>query len=158
MLNWFKKMFTRKNNPVRTNQAGVDLIKKFEGFSSHTYKCPAGILTIGYGFTDNVKEGDCITKEQAEKRLRLELIKYEKCVTENVYRDLTENQFSALVSLSYNIGCKAFTGSTLCRLLNQQADVEVCAKQFLRWNIGGGKVLLGLTKRRQAEMELFLTK
>jgi lysozyme len=141
---------------MKTNQAGIELIKKFEGFSSHAYKCPANILTIGYGFTKGVKEDDCITKEDAEKRLKLELMHFEKCVTEFVHRDLTSNQFSALVCFVYNIGEGNFKASTMLKLLNSGAKPETVANEFSRWIHAGGKVLNGLIARRKAEAELFL--
>jgi len=140
----------------RINQAGIDLLKKWEGFSNVAYKDVVGIWTIGYGFTKGVKEGDKITKEDAEKRLKLELIRFERVINENVHRDITDNQFSALVCFSYNVGDGAFIGSTLCRLLNQHKPIEECAKQFGRWNKAAGKEVKGLTNRRKAEVELFL--
>ena len=144
----------------RINQAGLDLLKQFEGFSSDAYKDVAGIWTIGYGFTNGVKPGDKITKEGAELRLRIELMEYENAISQYVQRDLTDNQFSSCVVLAYNIGAKAFHGSTLCRLLNTHTPIKDCAKWFLPWNKAtiNGKLteVRGLTNRRQAEMELFL--
>jgi len=95
------------------NYSAIDyppkLLKKLEGFSSVAYKDVVGIWTIGFGFIKDVKQGDTITAEEAEKRLKLELIPFEQCINENVHRDLTENQFSALVCFAYNIGAKAPT-------------------------------------------------
>ncbi len=143
----------------RINQAGLALLKKFEGFSNISYVCPAGKCTIGYGHVilSGEEFTDIITKEYAEKLLKKDVGIAERCVNENVYRDLTDNQFSALCCFVYNIGCKAFEGSTLCDMLNRHRDIEDCAKQFLRWNKAGGKVLSGLTKRREAERDLFLS-
>lgn len=144
----------------RINQEGLALLKKFEGFSSVAYKDVAGIWTIGYGFIKGVKAGDTITKEDAEKRLKVELISFEACINNNVFRDLTDNEFSALVCLAYNIGCKNFIGSTLCDMLNKQVNGFDCSLQFLKWNkarINGElKEVRGLTNRREMERELFL--
>lgn len=144
----------------RINQAGVELLKKWEGFSSDAYLDIAGVPTIGYGFTQGVKMGDKITKEGAELRLKLELMDYEKAINELVHRELTDNQFSALVCFAYNVGIKAFHGSTLCRTINQQKPLHECAKWFLVWNkarVHGELVAVrGLTNRREAERELFL--
>jgi len=141
----------------RINQAGIDLIKRFEGFSSHAYKDPVGIPTIGYGFTKGVQMGDSITEEQAEARLKVELISREKVINEMVHADINDNQFSALVCLVYNIGAGAFIGSTLLKYLNSGAGKMACANEFLRWDKAKGKTLRGLSRRREAERELFLT-
>lgn len=141
---------------MKTKQTGIDIIKNFEGFSNKAYKCPAGVLTIGYGFTKGVKEGDTITKEDAEKRLKVELISREQCITEFVHRNLTENQFSALVCFIFNIGSGNFKASTMLKLLNTGAKPQTVANEFSEWIHAGGKVLPGLIKRRAAEAELFL--
>jgi len=141
---------------MKSNKATIDLIKSFEGFSNVAYKCPAGIWTIGYGFTDKVQEGDKITKEDAERRLKVELLKFESCVTECCHADLNENEFGALVSFCYNLGGNALRNSTMLKMLNKGMDRLEVSKQFLRWNKVGGKVLAGLTRRREAERGLFL--
>lgn len=142
--------------PTKINQAGLELIKKAEGLRLDAYICPAGVLTIGYGSTFNVKAGDRITAEEAEARLRKDVEIFEKAVCELVKVNLTSNQFSALVSFVYNIGPEAFRESTLLRKLNA-GDYPGAADQFLVWNKGGGQVLEGLVIRRQAERQLFLT-
>lgn len=136
------------------NPAGLELLKRFEGFREKAYLDVVGIPTIGYGFTKGVKLGDTITKQEAEKRLALELADYERCVNDNVNTVLNPNEFSALVCFVYNIGCGAFIRSTLLKLLNQ-GKKEQAAKQLLRWNKGGGKTIPGLTNRRNAELKLF---
>jgi lysozyme len=142
---------------TKLSKQGLEMLKKFEGFSSHAYKCPAGVITIGYGFTKGVKLGDKITLSEAEKRLKLEVIPFEKCVVENCYRDINQSQFDALVLLAYNIGASAFKKSTLLKMLNdEKSDIAEISKQFLRWNKAGGKELAGLSNRRIAERELFL--
>lgn len=141
---------------MKISQAGLDLIKEFEGFEPEAYLCPAGIWTIGYGHTGDVSEGQTVTEEEAEELLRQDVAFAEDAVTDYVEGDLTQGQFDALVCFVFNIGAGAFRDSTLLRLLNQ-GDNEGAAEQFLRWNKAGGKVLSGLTRRREAERELFLS-
>ncbi|MGB4239631.1 MAG: lysozyme [Candidatus Hydrothermia bacterium] len=140
---------------MKTSKKGIEIIKKYEGLRLKAYKCPAGILTIGYGHTKNVKQGDTITETQAEILLIYDLIDIENCIKKNVKIPLNQNQFDALVSLCFNIGCGNFLKSTLLKKLNEGKIAEA-VKEFLKWNKAGGKELAGLTKRRQEEMELFL--
>lgn len=140
---------------MRTSQKGIDLIKKFEGCRLEAYKCPAGIWTIGYGHTKGVKDGQIITQEQAEEFLREDLRIFEQTVESCVKVPLSQNQFDALVSFCYNCGSGALKTSTLLRLLNE-GNYSEAGEQFLRWNKAGGKVLVGLTRRREEEREMFL--
>lgn len=140
---------------MKINAAGLDLIKDSEGLYLSAYKCPAGIWTIGWGCTEGVKPGMIITRDRAEAMLFAEIAKFEAAISTYVKVPIGENQFSALVSLSYNIGINAFAQSTLLRLLNQGLYAEA-ADQFLRWNKGGGRVLPGLITRRERERNLFL--
>lgn len=137
---------------MRTSRAGIDLIKKFEGCRLKAYKCPAGVWTIGYGHTEGVTCGMKISSAQAEAYLRADLEKYEKKVEkyESRYR-WTQNEFDAMVSFAYNLGSidKLTAGGTRIK--------AVIAEKILLYNKAGGKVLAGLTKRRQAERELFLS-
>ena len=137
-------------------QKGLDLIKRFEGLRLRSYLCPANVWTIGYGHTGAVKRGQQITSEQAEELLKSDLVRFEKIVSESVNVPLKQQQFDALVSLAFNIGTNAFANSTLVRMLNA-ANYAGAADQFLRWNQAGGRVLDGLTRRRQAERALFLS-
>ncbi|MDX2215515.1 MAG: glycoside hydrolase family protein [Oculatellaceae cyanobacterium bins.114] len=137
------------------NTAGLELIKSFEGLRLTAYKCPAGVPTIGYGTTEGVKMGTSITREKAEELLKRDLEKFERTVERLVEAPLTDNQFSALVSLTYNIGVAALQRSTLLSVLNQKS-YRVAADQFLVWNKVDGKVLAGLQRRRAAERDLFL--
>lgn len=134
---------------------GIDLIKQFESLRLKAYLCPAGKWTIGYGHTRNVKEGDVINSDTAEKLLRADLVGFEKDVNRLIKVNVTQNQFDALISLVFNIGARAFSTSTLLRLLNQ-GEYTAAANQFIRWKTSNGKELLGLVRRRRAEMELFL--
>lgn len=143
---------------MHISDKGLDLIKRFEGFRDTAYLCPAGVWTIGYGHTQDVKEGDTITQDKAEELLREEVAaKYEPIVVSNTNGlELTQGQFDALVSFVYNVGAYNFETSHLLSLL-KAGDIEGAAAQFERWNRAGGKVLDGLTARRAAERELFLS-
>lgn len=134
----------------------AELIKSFEGLELEAYLCPADIWTIGYGHTGNVKEGDRITKAEAEALLDKDLRTFRNGVKRLVKVTLNENQFGALVSFAYNLGLGSLQNSTLLKMLNA-GDYTGAADQFLRWNKSGGKVLTGLVRRREAERAVFLT-
>jgi len=140
----------------KINKAGLYLLKEFEGLVLYTYDDGVGVPTIGYGHTKGVLWGMIISESQAEKFLKEDLEYFEAKVTEMVTVRLTENQYSAIVSLCYNIGEGALGGSTLMRLLND-GDYQGAANQFGRWINGGGNVMEGLVRMREAERELFLT-
>lgn len=141
---------------MNINEEGLKLIKNFEGLRLKSYRCPANILTCGYGHTgSDVKENMVITQEQADKWLKQDLIKFENGVKSCVKVSLNENQFSALVSFAYNCGIGALQQSTLLKKLNAK-DYIGASNEFLKWNKAGGKVLAGLTRRRNAERDLFL--
>jgi lysozyme len=140
----------------RTNDAGRAIIKEAEGLVLSSYLCPAKVWTIGYGCTTDVRPGQTISESEAEERLTRDLEDAERCVNNALSVTLTDNQFSALVSFVFNLGCGAFKGSTLFKRL-QAGDIPGAAKEFEKWNKGGGKVLQGLVTRRKAEMDLFLT-
>lgn len=147
---------------MRTSQRGVDLIREFEGFFANAYYCPAGVLTIGYGHTDaagppKVSVGMTVTKKEAEDILRSDLRSVEKHVSDLVESPLNQNQFDALVSFAFNVGCGALARSTALKRLNA-GDYDGCAEALLMWNKGGGRVLNGLVRRRKAERLLFLSK
>lgn len=137
------------------SEKGINLIKKYEGCRLTAYKCPAGILTIGYGHTgSDVHVGMTITQEKADALLKIDLMIHCNNVEKLVKVPLTQNQFDALVSLEYNIGYGQFKNSTLLRLLNQGKYKEA-SEQFKVWRLGGGKVLPGLVKRRAEEALIF---
>lgn len=139
---------------MKTNDKGINLIKEFEGCRLKSYLCPAGVWTIGYGHTQGVKPDMVITQLDAERFLRQDLKRFEDAISTLVKVSLTPNQFSALVSFVYNVGINAFKNSTLLRKLNQK-DYKGAANELLRWDKVNGKPLLGLTKRRIAEKDLF---
>lgn len=139
---------------MNVSQNCVELIKYFEGFEDTAYLCPANVWTIGYGRTRNVKEGDRITEPQAERDLLEELEEFKHQVLHSVKVELTQNELDALTSWTYNLGVGNLNSSTLLKKLNAGIKDEVPA-EMLRWNKAGGKVLAGLTKRREAEAELW---
>lgn len=138
------------------------LIKPFEGFSAKPYKCPADVWTIGYGSTRYpngraVKESDSpITEEVATMMVLQNLREYENAVNRYVSVPLSQNQFDALVDFAYNAGAQNLRNSTLLKKLNAK-DYFGASKEFSKWVYGGGKILPGLVKRREAERLLFLS-
>jgi lysozyme len=147
----------------RINAKGLELVKYFEKFYENAYQCYSGVWTIGWGCTEGIKQGMEITKQQGEEMLKKELNKFETGVTKLAKVKLNEDQFSALVSFTYNIGLggggkSGFAESTLLKQLNE-SNYQEAADWFLPWNKGGKDsldVLLGLARRRRAERSLFL--
>jgi GH24 family phage-related lysozyme (muramidase) len=141
---------------VKISPTGIKLIKSFEGLRLTSYVCPVGVITIGYGHTENVLAGAKITEKEADALLKQDLVKFEKAVLNYVTIDLNQNQFDALVSFCFNVGAQAFKSSTLVKRLNNGENPNIVAAEELpRWNKGDGKVLEGLSRRRSAEVELF---
>lgn len=137
------------------NQAGLDLIKSFETLRLTAFKPTENdVWTIGWGHTQGVHEGDICTQDQADAWLLSDLAWAETAVETHATIGLSDNQFSALVSLVYNIGEPNFDSSTLLRDLNA-ADVVDAARQFLVWDKQRGVDLPGLDRRRKAEEALF---
>jgi GH24 family phage-related lysozyme (muramidase) len=139
----------------KINAKGIQLLKAFEGLRLRAYQDAVGVWTIGYGTTSGVRPGMVITEAQAEELLRRDLNRFERAVTDLVNVPLNSDQFSALVSFTYNVGEGALASSTLLRLLNQR-DYKGAADQLLRWDKADGQALAGLTRRRKAERALFL--
>lgn len=138
---------------MHIGQAGIDLIKQHEGCRLTAYKCPAGVWTIGYGHTgSDVKDGLTITPVKAEQLLKTDLAKFEKHVQnfDSKYH-WNQNEFDALVSFAFNVG------SINQLTANKTRTKAQIAQAMLLYNKAAGKVLPGLTKRRQAERQLFLT-
>jgi len=147
---------------VKINTAGLDLIKRWEGLRLTAYQDSVGVWTIGYGHTAEAgppapKAGMKITEQEATDLLARDLGQYERAVTKAISVAPTSNQFAAMVSLCYNIGPANFATSTVVKLVNA-GNPRGAAEAFLRWNKAGGKVLAGLTHRREDEKKLFLTK
>jgi len=144
---------------MKTSEAGLRLIKEFEGFRSKAYVCPAGVLTIGYGHTSAAGEpavvrGMEITNGVAHEILRSDLERFERGVTRLVKVDLEQNQFDVLVSFAFNCGLGNLKKSTLLKRVNAKRFEDVPA-ELMKWTKGGGKVLPGLVRRRRAEAEMW---
>ncbi|MGX5032006.1 lysozyme [Enterobacter hormaechei] len=145
---------------MQTSDKGIALIKQFEGCKLTAYQDSVGVWTIGYGWTQPVdgkpiRAGMTIKQETAERLLKTGLVSYESDVSRLVKVGVTQGQFDALVSFTYNLGARSLSTSTLLRKLNA-GDYAGAADEFLRWNKAGGKVINGLTRRREAERALFL--
>lgn len=145
---------------MQTSDKGIALIKQFEGCKLTAYQDSVGIWTIGYGWTQpvdgkSIRAGMSINQETADRLLKTGLVSYENDVSRLVKVRLAQWQFDALVSFTYNLGARSLSTSTLLRKLNA-GDYAGAADEFLRWNKAGGKVLNGLTRRREAERALFL--
>ena len=98
------------------------------------YLCPSSVETVGYGHTGaDVKLGMTITEEEADTFLRQDVASFEQCISTFTNVKLNQNEFDALVSFAFNVGCTAFKDSTLCRLINENEDKKVVAEQFGRW-------------------------
>ena len=145
---------------MKISAMGLELIKEFEGFSANAYLCPAKIPTIGYGNTfwqdgRKVRLGEQISKTDA-----LELLEFvaNKDFADKIFPlikvKVSQNQFDAMCSLAYNIGTGSFLKSTLLKKVNA-GDFIGASEEFLKWNKSGGKELLGLTRRREREKDLF---
>lgn len=149
----------------KLNQAGIDLIKSFEGWRSKAYVDPGTggePITIGYGHTTaagppSVHLGMTITPELGEQILIRDLAGAIASVDKlAANKKLSDNAFSALVSFTFNLGQGNLAKSTLLKKVNA-GDLQAAAAEFGKWNKAAGKVLPGLTKRRAAEAKLFLT-
>jgi GH24 family phage-related lysozyme (muramidase) len=139
-------------------QAGIDLIKQFEGFFPTIYICPAGCPTIGYGHVVKPQEreqfADGITAEQAETLLCQDVQTAERAVLRLITVPLTDGQFDALVSFTFNLGAGALQRSTLRRNINRGDHAAVPA-EFRKWVWAGGRKLEGLVRRREVEASLY---
>lgn len=135
---------------MKISTTGLNLIKSFEGCRLTAYKCPAGVWTIGYGHTGNVKSGQKITQAKAESYLKSDLARFEKHVMSYDKKyNWTQNEFDALVSFAYNVG-------NITGLTNEgKRTKKQISERITFYNKANGKVLAGLTRRRQAEKALF---
>ena len=148
---------------TKTSKKGIDLIKKYEGFRSKPYLCPAKVPTIGYGATyypngQKVKLSDpAIDEKHASILLEAMLVPYEKAVDSFCRDDINQNQFDALVSFAYNLGTSALKNSTLLKKVNKNPNDKSIALEFNKWVNAGGKKLWGLVKRRTEESKLYFS-
>jgi lysozyme len=145
---------------MRLNKKGIDLMHQFEGLRLNAYLCPANIPTIGWGNTfyesgRKVQMGETITKERADALFLWVANSFATQVRSMLRVQLNENQFSALVAFAYNVGNANLRTSTLLRLVNANPNDPNIRAQFLRWNKAGGREMAGLTRRRQAESNLY---
>jgi lysozyme len=146
---------------MKIGAEGLKLIKEFEGCKLLSYKCPAGVWTIGIGSTryadgGPVKANQALPNEDAAMQLLAKTLSSYEHAVNAIKVELSQNEFDALVSLTYNIGAGNLASSTLVKMLKAGEPKSEVAKQFLRWDKAGGKPLAGLTRRRNAEAELFL--
>ena len=129
-------------------------VASWEGFRGDAYLCPAGVWTIGFGHTLNVRKGMSISHSEAWTLLVQDLTYAQKTIAPLVDVLVTPGQFVALLSFAYNLGAGALRDSTLRKMLNA-GDFEGASKQFGRWVFAGGVKLRGLERRREAERQLF---
>lgn len=143
---------------MKLNKSGLDLIKSYEGLRLKAYKVLESekYYTIGYGhYGSDVRFGDTITKNEADNLFKKDVKRFEDAVNKYVKVELTQNQFNALVSFTYNVGVGALQTSTLLNYLNK-GDFKKASNEFDKWIHSGGKVLAGLVARRKKEKSLFL--
>ena len=145
---------------MKLNKEGADLIKEFEGCKLKAYQCSAKKWTIGYGntfFEDGtpVVAGNAISQQKAEDLFELISNEFSAKVAKLVPSHITPNQFGSLVSFAYNCGVVNLQKSTLLKKVNANHNDPSIREEFLKWNKAGGKVLAGLTRRREAEANLY---
>jgi lysozyme len=145
---------------MKINEAGLKIIREYEGLRLEAYLCPSNKWTIGFGNTfykdgSPVRKGDTITREDAEGLLLHVVNDFADQVSNAVQVSLTSNQFSAIVSLVFNIGPGNFRSSTLLRKLNA-GDYHGASEEFGKWCYSNGTRLRGLIKRRKEEQKLFV--
>lgn len=141
---------------MTTGDKGIALIKEFEGLRLEAYRCPAGVLTIGYGHTAGVKPGQTVTPEEAGQLLRQDLATAEQVVNREC-RALTQPQFDALVSFVFNVGEGNFRRSTLLKCILANPNGLNIRTELARWNKSKGTILAGLIRRRKAEADLYFS-
>lgn len=143
--------------PRFTSFNGIELIKSFEGFRDVPYYCASGILTIGYGHVISQKEHyHSISEYEGEELLKRDLLRAELAVINNIDISLSQNQFDALVSLTFNIGGGALQRSSIRQKINRKASIEEIKNEFLRWVHIKGRIIQALVKRRKIESEIYI--
>lgn len=150
---------------MKTGKKGLDLIKEFEGWYPDPYLDPIGLATIGYGFTYYLPgrkkvtlKDKPLTKAQGDPMLKEILANYENDVLRMVKKPLTQNQFDALVSFTYNLGGDNLSKSTLLKKVNKDPNDPTISAEFMKWVNAGGKPFKGLIRRRKAEADLYFSK
>lgn len=140
---------------MQVSADGLALIRRFEGFSAEVYRCPAGFLTVGYGHRVAQAEAP-ISRDMAERWLQEDAAVAARAIRRLIAVPLTQGQFDALVSFTFNLGAGALERSTLRQVINR-GEHEEAPRQLLRWVYAGGRVLRGLVLRRQAEALLYIS-
>jgi lysozyme len=150
---------------MKASQVCKDLIIKYECSGDAfkylcAYKCPAGYWTIGIGFTtyedgQYVREGDCITPERCMSLFEHKLEEFESCINKLVIQPTNQNQFDALVSFCFNIGCQNFKVSTLLQKINKNPNDPSIKDEIKRWIYVHGTQSKGLINRREEEAQLY---
>ena len=146
---------------MNCNEAGLQIIKIFEGFRSHPYRCSADVPSVGWGSTFCMDgrpvrmDMEPVTEDEAEELLRWGLRGAERSIDKLIKVDLNDNEFSSLCSWVYNLGSGRLQSSTL-RLKLNRGDRMGAANEFPKWRRAGGRILKGLVLRRKAEQDLFL--
>ncbi len=140
---------------MRPSESLLAFIKAWEGCRLEAYDDGVGVWTIGVGRTKNVKRGDTCTQEQADSWLADDVDEAWHGIDQFIRQTLAQHEMDAVVSLCFNVGVHKLSSSTLISRINS-GDFDSAAREFLRWNRAGGRILPGLTKRRQAEQRMFL--
>lgn len=141
------------DNEMTVSVKGYCLIARFESLKFNAYKCPAGVWTIGYGHTKGVKKGDIINYKEASDLLKEDCEICAKAVRK--CGNLSQNQFDALVSFTFNVGTAAFNNSTLKKKVVRNNTDPSIKDEFMKWVYAGGKKLQGLINRRNEEAKLY---
>lgn len=148
---------------TKISKRGVDLIKSFEGLRLKPYLCSAKVPTIGYGntFYENgskvTLKDEAITEARATELLEWSLRRFEQWVDSYCIDSINQNQFDALVSFCYNLGPANLKASTLLKKVNKDPNDPTIRAEFMKWNKAGGRALAGLTRRREAEANLYFS-
>jgi lysozyme len=141
---------------MRTSEYALGRLKEYEGLRLKAYKCPAGVWTIGYGHTKDVRGGIVIDKETADKLLEEDVMYFEKYLAGEPYaEELTQGQWDALISFLFNLGIGNYIRSTLRKRIIEDVNHNDIPNQFRRWNKADGKVLPGLVRRREWEAQMY---
>ena len=144
---------------MKISNKGIALIREFEGCRLQSYRCSAGVWTIGYGHTGkDIKEGMTITQQEADDWLIVDCNRVLQMLRDTLRVPIRQNQLDALVSLGFNIGTEALRKSTLMSLVNRNPDDLNIPEQFDRWVYASGKVVNGLVRRRKAEGRLYASR
>jgi lysozyme len=148
--------FVGVGSMMKMSETGLALLKDFEGCRLTAYPDITGVPTLGYGFTVGVNLGDTMTQAECDDRLLRELTPYESAVWNATGGNVTQNEFNALTSFSWNVGIAGMQKSSVIKAHNK-GDKQAAARAFGLWNKAGGKPIAGLTRRRAAEAALYLT-